>query len=279
MHIGGKFMAWEYVYGDRKKLDKYPEYRKFDSRYFLLDESIDFNSNGYITLNYNSRQNNDGQMDIKRRHVRLYYSYEGMGLKALFGTAKGKIKSMDDPSAKDKPKTQSQAANYTINLKKDQMDSVIEKIESYNSSTYSLFSNNRIDFLTQIANEVYESFDFLDSNNWCHERNLAIGMRYAYQSSNIKQHGLFKYLKGDMSNTLAIMNSEYMTHVRNQVYQKQHPEDINRYYNNPQNPIDGEPIIGINNTGRSIWFKENEPVYFVDSWIKDKAREKSNNMN
>lgn len=155
---------------------------------------IEFNASGYITLHYPQKEDKDGTEKIERKRLRLYYSYENSGLKAVFGKGKGKVMSMDDNGAKNKPKELSTAARTSINLTPDQLEGVMEKIKSYDSSKYSTFSNNRIDFLKDIANEVGTKVD----NDT--DKKLASDIASAYKRSNIYR-GIVKYAMRDMSRT------------------------------------------------------------------------------
>lgn len=178
-----------------------------------LPESIEFNARGYITLHYNY---GDGELDkatVKRKRVSLYYSCDGSKLGALFGVGRGRVRSLKDASAKDKPKEQSDASKYSINLSPKQMDNIVEKINQYNGARYSLLfgGNNRIGFLKSIAKEVGKSIydENMDDERVDDLQNVA----KAYQKSNIK-NGVFRYLRGDMSRTDAMIEQIYFSRIK-----------------------------------------------------------------
>ena len=196
-----------------------------------MRETISFDASGFVTLRYKNcedDENDEAQGVVSCREVSLYYSYEGSGLSALLGLAKGKVKSMDSPSAKDKPEKLPNAFKYSIDLNTEQMDKVIDKIDSFNHARYRLFSNNRIDFLKEIAKEVQNSSSISSFSNSTIEK-LQV-LEQAYEKSNIR-NGLFRYRKGDMSRT----NSFFTAHdIKDQLHSLEN-EYVNVYdylYNN-----------------------------------------------
>ncbi len=144
------------------------------------NEYISFNAGGFITLNFKSIDEDDKN----RMHLaKVYYSHNNSAIASFFGMATGVLKSIDDGNS-DKPRESQQEIKFYPS--DDALDNSITKINLYKNTKYSVFKNNKIDFLKDIAKD-YSNSEFFNISD-------------AYSKSDIGSN-FFGYMFDSMSKT------------------------------------------------------------------------------